>query len=119
MKKILVCEDEKDAQESLKNILTKKDYEVYTALDGKEAVEKAIDVKPDLILLDIRMPKIDGLEVASEIRKTNKTTKIIFVTAFASPQIEKEASQFNISAYLVKPSDPEYIVKAIIAALNI
>jgi len=118
MKRILICEDEKDAQDSLKNILIKKDYEVFTALDGKEAVEKAINVKPDLILLDIRMPKIDGLEVANEVRKQNLNSKIIFITGFQSSQIQQEANKYQIFDYIVKPSSPDDILKSIESALT-
>ena len=118
MKKILVCEDEKDAQESLKSILIKKNYEVYSASDGKEAIDKTNEIKPDLILLDIRMPKIDGLEVAEEIRKLNADAKIIFVTGFQSPQIKKEASKYNIADYIVKPTSREDIVAAVEKALT-
>jgi CheY-like chemotaxis protein len=118
MRRILICEDERDAQEPLKRLLQRKEYEVFGVYDGKDAIDKAKELYPDLILLDIRMPKIDGLEVAREIRKINKTTKIIFITAFASQQIEQEASQYDISEYIVKPANPEDIVKAVESALK-
>ena len=118
MRRILICEDERDAQEHLKMLLQRKEYEVFGVYDGKDAIDKAKELYPDLILLDIRMPKIDGLEVAREIRKINKTTKIIFITAFASQQIEQEASQYDISEYIVKPANPEDIVKAVESALK-
>jgi two-component system response regulator VicR len=118
MRRILICEDERDTQESLKRLLQRKDYEVFGVYDGKDAIDKAKELYPDLILLDIRMPKIDGLEVAREIRKTNKTAKIIIVTAFASPQIEQEASRYDISDYIVKPAAPEDIVRVVEQALK-
>jgi two-component system response regulator VicR len=118
MKRILICEDEKDAQESLKNILVKKDYEVYEASDGKEAIDKTKEIKPDLILLDIRMPKIDGLEVAEEIRKFDTDAKIIFITGFQSSQIRQEASKYDISDYIVKPTSGEDIVAAVEKTLS-
>lgn len=119
MKKILICEDEKDAQESLKNILLKRKYEVYTASDGKEAIDRSKETKPDLILLDIRMPKLDGLEVAKAIREFNTKTKIIFITAFHSPEITKEAAKYDIVDYILKPSTTEDILKVITSALKI
>jgi two-component system response regulator VicR len=118
MKKILICEDEADAVTYLNDKLKKDDYEVHTAVDGKEAIEKAKEVKPDLILLDIRMPKLDGLEVAKQIRKSDTHTKIIFITAFASPQLKQEAIKYNISDYIVKPTSNEEIVKAVESALK-
>ncbi len=113
MRKILICEDEKDVLESLRNMLIRKEYEVYTAVDGKESIDKAKEINPDLILLDIRMPKIDGLEVAKEVRKFDSRVKIIFITAFQSPQLQLEAAKYNISDYIVKPKSGEDIVKAI------
>lgn len=118
MKRILICEDETDAQMSLKNILMREGYEIYTAVDGKEAIEKAQEINPDLLLLDIRMPKIDGLEVAREVRKFNTQAKIIFITAFQSPELVKEAAKYNISDYIVKPTSPESILESISQALK-
>ena len=118
MKKILICEDEMDVRESIKNILTQREFEVYTAVDGKEAIDKAAEVKPDLILLDIRMPKIDGLEVAKEVRKTDTNTKIIFITAYQSPELFKETTKYNILDYIVKPILPKDILEAVQKALK-
>ena len=98
MRTILISEDEPDAQESLKNILKAKDYAVYTAKDGAEAIDVAKEINPDLVLLDIRMPKVDGLEVAREGRKFNSQTKIIFITAFQSPELVKEALKTELLA---------------------
>jgi len=89
MKKILICEDEQDAQSSLKNILSKRNYDVMAVNDGQEAITQAQEFHPDIILLDVRMPKIDGLEVAASIREFNDKVKIIFVTAFDSREIKK------------------------------
>ena len=118
MVKILICEDELDTQEAIKNILSKRNYEVLIAVDGKEAIEKAKELKPDLMLVDIRMPQIDGIEVAKEIRKFDSNVKIVFITAFQSPEIQKEASKYNISDYIVKPASSEDILKAVRGALK-
>src|SRR3989338_5077680 len=118
MKTILLCEDEPDIQRTLKNILKKRGYEVRAAKDGEEAINIAKKINPDAILLDIRMPKVDGLEVAREVRKCNTQTKIIFITAFQSPELSKEAAKYNISDYLVKPASPGKILKAVEYALR-
>lgn len=118
MKRILVCEDEPDIQESLKNILKKNGYEAHIAEDGQEAISMAKKISPDAILLDIRMPKVDGLEVAGEVRKYNTKTKIIFITAFHGPELFRKAAQYNIFEYLVKPVSPASILKAIRDALS-
>src|SRR3990167_2214580 len=118
MNKILLCEDDPDIQKSLKNILGKHGYEVHTAPDGEEAIAMAIKVNPDLILLDIRMPKLDGLEVAGENRKHSTQAKIIFVTAFQSPELIKEAAKYDIFDYIINPASPEKILKTIEDALR-
>ena len=116
--KILICEDERDSQEAIKNTLAKRDYEVYAAADGRESVEKAKQLNPDLVLLDIRMPEIDGIEVAKQIRKFNNQARIIFITAFQSPQLIKETAKYDISDYIVKPTPTEDILKSIQDALK-
>ncbi len=116
--KILICEDEENILKLMSVILSKKDYEVYTAVDGKEALEKALELHPDVIIMDIRMPKIDGLEAAAEIRKTDSTAKIIFLTGFESPQISQEASKYDIFDYIVKPISPEKILETVSKALQ-
>ena len=80
MKKILVVDDEKPISDIVKFNLSKEGYEVYTAYDGEEAIEQAEEVVPDLILLDLMLPKIDGLEVCRQIRKKHDMP-IIMVTA--------------------------------------
>ena len=80
MKKVLVVDDEKPISDIVKFNLAKEGYDVYTAYDGEEALEKVAEVEPDLILLDLMLPKMDGLEVAREVRKTYDMP-IIMVTA--------------------------------------
>lgn len=118
MRKILICEDEPDAQESLGNILKDKGFTISSAEDGEQAINVAKEINPDLVLLDIRMPKVDGLEVAREIRKFNTQAKIIFITAFQSPELAKEAAKYNISDYIVKPTFPKDILQSIYQALK-
>ena len=65
-------DDEKPISDIVKFNLTKEGYEAYTAYDGEEALEKVAEVEPDLILLDLMLPKMDGLEVAREVRKKSR-----------------------------------------------
>ena len=67
---ILVVDDEKPISEIVKYNLVKEGYEVFTAYDGEEALEKVEEVEPDLIILDLMLPKMDGLEVAREVQNT-------------------------------------------------
>lgn len=118
MKKILICEDEPDAVKSISTYLKKRDYDVATALDGQEALDMWKTFEPDVILLDIRMPKINGIEVAQEIRKSNRPVKIIFVTSFQSQDIHREAALYDIVDYIIKPAAMDDIMKAVNAALS-
>lgn len=110
MKKILICEDEKDTREFLAKMLTRNGYEVLCAGDGQTALTLTKENTPDLIITDIRLPKIDGIDVVREIRTFNKTVKIIFLTAFESSEIQKEASRYDISDYLTKPVSFESLI---------
>jgi DNA-binding response OmpR family regulator len=118
MKKILICEDEQDAQTSLKNMLSRRNYDVLGASNGTDALDQAKKFQPDLILLDIRMPKIDGIEVAKSIREFDNKVKLLFVTAFDSLEMKKEASRFDISGYIVKPFPPDSLIHAVEQALK-
>ena len=117
MKRILICEDEPDVQLSLKKALERLNYEVFSAVDGKKALELIKKLELDLVILDIRMPKLDGIEVAKEIRKFDARTKIIFISAFQGPEISKEAAKYDIVDYIVKPTTSEEILKVVQKAL--
>ncbi len=117
MKRILICEDEPDAVESISAFLKRKHYDVAIALDGQEALRLAETFQPHLVLLDIRMPKLNGLEVVQEIRKFNTSAKIIFVTAFQSPGLSTEAALYDIVDYIIKPATMDDILKAVHTAL--
>ena len=118
LKKILICEDDQAVQDLLKDIVLKSKNEVYTAQDGKEAITKAKEINPDLIILDIRMPKIDGLEAAKMIRKFNTAVKIVFLTGYASPELSKEAAKYDIFDYIVKTASTKEILGVIQKALK-
>ncbi len=102
MKKILVVDDEKPISDIVKFNLSKEGYEVFTAYDGEEALEKVREVEPDLILLDLMLPKMDGLEVAREVRKTFDMP-IIMVTAKDSEIDKVLGLELGADDYVTKP----------------
>ncbi|OFI48664.1 DNA-binding response regulator [Floricoccus tropicus] len=102
MKKILVVDDEKPISDIVKFNLTKEGYEVVTAFDGEEALELFESENPDLILLDLMLPKIDGLEVAREIRKTSDMP-IIMVSAKDSEFDKVIGLELGADDYVTKP----------------
>ena len=105
MKKILVVEDELAYLKLLNSQLTEKGYQVIEAADGKQGLEKAKSENPDLILLDIRMPVMDGMVMLDLLRKeeTGKKTKVIILTNIEPDEkIIKEVVQDQPSYYFVK-----------------
>ena len=111
MKKILVVDDEKPISDIVKFNLSKEGYEVYTAYDGEEAIEQAEEVVPDLILLDLMLPKIDGLEVCRQIRKKHDMP-IIMVTAKDSEIDKVLGLELGADDYVTKPfSNRELIAR--------
>lgn len=110
-KKILVVDDEKPISDIVKFNLTKEGYEVITAFDGEEAVKLVESDTPDLILLDLMLPKMDGLEVAREVRK-NHDMPIIMVTAKDSELDKVLGLELGADDYVTKPfSNRELIAR--------
>ena len=117
MKKILVVDDEKPISDIIKFNLKKESYDVYTAYDGEEALQKVEEVNPDLILLDLMLPKIDGLEVAREVRKTHNMP-IIMVTA-KDAEIDKVLGlEMGADDYVTKPFSNRELVARVKANLR-
>ncbi|MGC6770243.1 response regulator YycF [Enterococcus sp. LJL128] len=117
MKKILVVDDEKPISEIVKYNLVKEGYEVFTAYDGEEALEKVKEEEPDLVLLDLMLPKIDGLEVAREIRKTYDMP-IIMVTAKDSEIDKVLGLELGADDYVTKPFSNRELVARVKANLR-
>jgi two-component system response regulator VicR len=117
MKKILVVEDEKPISDIVKFNLSKEGYEVFTAFDGEEAVEMVSEVEPDLILLDLMLPKMDGLEVCREVRK-NYDTPIIMVTAKDSEIDKVLGLELGADDYVTKPFSNRELVARVKANLR-
>ncbi|SJZ43633.1 two-component system, OmpR family, response regulator VicR [Pilibacter termitis] len=117
MKKILVVDDEKPISDIVKYNLTKEGYEVVTAFDGEEAVEKVKEEEPDLILLDLMLPKMDGLEVAREVRKSYDMP-IIMVTAKDSEIDKVLGLELGADDYVTKPFSNRELVARVKANLR-
>lgn len=116
-KKILVVDDEKPISDIVKFNLNKEGYDVVTAFDGEEALEKFKEEKPDLVLLDLMLPKIDGLEVARQIRKDNDTP-IIMLTA-KDAEIDKVLGlELGADDYVTKPFSNRELVARVKANLR-
>jgi CheY-like chemotaxis protein len=101
--KILVVEDDYINQAYMNQILADLDVDVKTAINGHDAIKEAKSNRYDVILMDIRLPDINGFEVTKEIRKFNPTIPIIAQTAYAMTSDEDEAYRSGCSDYISKP----------------
>lgn len=113
--KILVVDDEADILELLKYNLSKEGYEVKTALDGIKAVDIAKSFVPDLIILDIMMPKQDGVETCRQVRELPELVNVfvIFLTARSEEYSEVAAFEMGADDYITKPIKPRALVSRI------
>jgi two-component system, cell cycle response regulator DivK len=104
-RKILVVEDNEDSRELAVKVLKNKGYLVIAAVDGEDAVEKAIAEKPDLILLDISLPKLDGYEVAKKLKSMAEFQEIpiVALTAHAMKGDREKVIVAGFEGYITKP----------------
>jgi DNA-binding response OmpR family regulator len=114
-KRILVVDDEADLIEMVALRLQANDYEVLTAIDGQEGLDKARQEKPDLIILDLMLPKMDGYKVCRMLKFDEKFKQIpiILFTARAQEADLKLGEEVGADAYLTKPFEPEILLAKI------
>src|SRR5215210_2994776 len=121
--KVLVADDEPDILEIIEYNLKAEGYDVYTARDGDEAIQRAKQVKPHLIILDVMMPKKTGVEVCEILRSQVefKDTLIIFLTAVKDEQAQMKGFEMGADDYVNKPISPRLLmtrVNALFRRLN-
>ncbi len=118
--KVLIVEDDEDNLETLSTYLEFYNYKVLKAIDGEIAVNLVTEEKPDVILLDLMIPKIDGWEVAKKIKSNPQTrkTKIIAFSAMALPHEMERALNAGCDAFLAKPMSPDSLVDEMNKILN-
>lgn len=119
MKKVLVVDDEQEFLGILSVRLEAEGYEVVTAMDGEEGLRKVKSEKPDVVLLDIQMPKQDGLKTLEKIRKFSKRLPVYMLTAFSNPERFKLAGKLSASGFLVKNGDLKRQVADIASSLRL
>jgi len=107
--RILVIEDNEQNLYLVRFILERSGYEVFAARDGRSGIEKAAELKPDLILLDIQLPVMDGYTVARNLRLNADLagTPIVAVTSYAMLGDREKAMEAGCNGYIEKPIDPE------------
>jgi len=112
---ILLADDEEDIKTVVSMLLESLGYEVVTAFDGLDTMEKAESEKPDLILLDIMMPVLDGFEVLKRLKANKRTAgiPILMLSAAAHTDTISRALSLGAKDYVVKPFDPEKLLEKI------
>ena len=115
--KVLVVEDDNNIAELLRLYLQKDGFEVSHAADGGKAVEMAKEIQPDLVLLDIMLPVMDGWQVCREIRNFSKVP-IIMLTAKADERSELQGFELGVDEYITKPFSPKILVARVDAILR-
>lgn len=120
-KKILLIDDEQDILEILSYNLEKEGYDVSTALNGIEGIEKAREIIPDLILLDVMMPEKDGIETCQDLRKIKELqqTLIVFLSARSEEFSQLAGFQAGANDYIVKIIKPKILISKVNALLQL
>ncbi|MBC8015191.1 MAG: response regulator [Sporomusaceae bacterium] len=102
---VLVVDDQPGIRRLLMEVLTEEGYLVYTAANGYEGVQKAKELKPTMILMDMKMPGMDGIETLRELKHLNQADKVIMMTAYGELGLVNVAKELGAYAYVTKPFD--------------
>jgi DNA-binding response OmpR family regulator len=118
MPKLLIVDDEEDVREFAKNFFQKRHIDVMTAPGGKEALEQLKDYTPDLMLLDVRMGELSGIDVLKALRQQGNQVKIIMVTGVEDQDVIDQANQLGVAGYVHKPLALDELEQIVMEALQ-
>ena len=107
---VLIIDDEPGLRQTVSLILADEGYEVHTASDGEEGLARAIEVQPDIILCDVRMPRLTGIEFLEKYRTANGTAMVIVMTAYGGMEMAIQAMKKGAYDYIQKPFSPDQLV---------
>jgi CheY-like chemotaxis protein len=117
LRKVLVVDDDMVVTKSFDRVLTQKGYLVVSARDAHEALERVRAEDVDVVFTDIRMPGMDGLELAEKLKQRRPWTPVVIVTGYGTPAAEERAYAAGVSAFLHKPLSPQMIEDSTTSAL--
>lgn len=118
MSRVLIIEDELPMRTALRDCLEAEGYRVITAADGETGLQRAIDEKPDLLLLDVMLPRLDGYAVCAELRRLSNRAPILMLTARGQVQDRVTGLDAGADDYLVKPFSTEELLARVRALLR-
>ncbi len=118
MKKILIVDDEESIRTLLSYNLAQSNFETITAEDGEEAIQKIVAEQPDLVLLDLMLPKIDGIDVCKQLRHDNNRVPIIMLTARGEEPDKILGLEIGADDYMTKPFSPREVIARVKAVLR-
>ena len=118
-KKILLVDDAAFMRKMIKDTLTKNGYtEVFEAVDGADAVEKFSEIGPDLVVMDITMPNMDGLEALKAIRAKDGSANVVMCSAMGQETMVIDAIRSGAKDFIVKPFKPDRVLKTVTSILG-
>ncbi|MEI6434754.1 MAG: response regulator [Bacteroidota bacterium] len=117
--KILMIDDEPELLDVMKDLLEEENYQVFCASNGAEGILLNEQKNPDLIILDLRMPEMDGIETLRNIRKSDDNVRVVVLTGYGCPDTIRDAADLNVTEYLSKPFENEELVSIISKALEL
>ena len=118
MVEMLIVDDESDIREFARNFFKKRQIEVSIASGGRQALDLIAKENPNLVLLDVRMEEMTGIEVLRELRKSNSTVKVIMVSGVEDEETIKEANALGVIGYIHKPFILEELEKIVLEQLK-
>jgi DNA-binding response OmpR family regulator len=113
--RVLVVDDDEVIRQLIAVNLTLEGFDVLTAVDGRDCLDKVSDVSPDVITLDVMMPRLDGWVTATQLRKNPETAgiKVVLISARAQEDDRSRGRKIGVDAYLTKPFDPAEMIRVV------
>jgi CheY-like chemotaxis protein len=113
--RVLVVDDDEVIRQLIAVNLTLEGFDVVTAVDGKDCLEKVVEADPDVITLDVMMPRLDGWVTATQLRRNPQTAgiKVVLITARAQEDDRSRGREIGVDAYLTKPFDPAEMIRVV------